>query len=540
MRRSTLIILIAVVVADAPARTSQPPTPSAPVPFADVARPRAGTWPTYHGNLSGNRFSPLDQIDTRTIHSLAPKWMFTIQGAPRALQMTPVVVDGVMYVTSVNEAYAIDAAGGRALWHYSRPRTKGLAGDAATGINRGVAVLGDRVFMVTDNAHLIALQRDSGSLLWDVEMADARENYGATGAPLVVDDLVIAGVSGGDEGVRGFIDAYRASTGERVWRFWTVPAPGEPGSETWSGRAIEHGCAATWLTGTYDPGSRLLYWPTGNPCPDYNGDERKGDNLYSSSVVALDPDTGRLRWHYQFTPHDLHDWDANQTPMLLDVRFHGEPRKLLVQGNRNGFFYVLDRLTGRVLLAEPFVANVTWASGIGGDGRPLLKPGNEPTPDGQRVCPAVAGATNWPSTAFSPATGLFYLFAEESCAIYSKNDQRWEAGKSFYGGVTRRAPGTSAAGKVLKALDIQTGKTAWEIPVGGGILGSGLMATAAGLVFYGQDDQGFVAVDATNGKRLWQFTTNQNWKAGPMTYAVDGTQYIAVAAGSNVLAFSVR
>ena len=533
MRPSTLILFMAFFAADVPAQTNHA------LSFDDVARPKPGEWPTYHGNLSGNRFSPLDQINATTIHSLAPKWMFTIQGAPRALQMTPVVVDGVMYVTSVNEAYALDARSGRELWHYSRPRTQGLAGDAATGINRGVAVLGDRVFMVTDNAHVIALQRDNGQLLWDVEMADSRQNYGATGAPLVVNDLVIAGVSGGDEGVRAFLDAYRASTGERVWRFWTVPAPGEPGSETWIGRAIEHGCAATWLTGTYDAQSKLLYWPTGNPCPDYNGDERKGDNLYSSSVLAIDPDTGRLRWHYQFTPHDLHDWDANQTPMLVDAQFRGEARRLLVQGNRNGFFYVLDRLTGKVLLAEPFVTNLTWASGIGGDGRPVLLTGNEPTRDGQRTCPAVAGATNWPSTAFSPRTGLFYLFAEESCAIYTKNDQWWEAGKSFYGGVTRRAPGSGAGGRVLKALDIQTGKTAWEIHVGGGILGSGLMATAAGLIFYGADD-GFVAVDASNGKRLWQFNTNLSWRAGPMTYALYGDQYIAVAGGSNVLAFSLR
>src|SRR5438876_4939075 len=484
------------------------------IPFEDIAQPKPGTWPTYHGRLSGNRFSPLDQINGSNVDRLAPRWMFTIHGAPRDLQVTPVVAGGVMYVTSVNEAYALDARSGRSIWHYSRPRTKELAGDAATGINRGVAVLDDRVFMVTDNAHLIALQRANGHLLWDSEMADSRQNYGATGAPLVVNDLVISGVSGGDEGVRGFVDAYRASTGERVWRFWTVPAPGEPGSETWIGRAIEHGCAATWLTGTYDPESKLVFWPTGNPCPDYNGDERKGDNLYSSSVLALDPDTGKLRWHYQFTPHDLHDWDANQTPMLVDAEFHGAPRKLLVQGNRNGFFYVLDRLTGKVLLAEPFVTNVTWASRIGGDGRPLLAPGNEPTQEGQRVCPAVAGATNWSSTAFNPATGFFYLFAEESCAIYTKNDHWWEAGKSFYGGVTRRAPGGSAAGRILKALDLQTGKTVWDVQVGGGILGSGLMATAAGLLFYGADE-GFVAVDASNGKRLWQFTTNQSWRAGP-------------------------
>ena len=508
------------------------------IPFVDVAQPKPGTWPTYHGHLSGNRFSPLDQINAGNVQHLAPKWMFTIRGAPRDLQVTPVVAGGVMYVTSVNEAFALDARSGREMWHYSRPRTPGLAGDAASGINRGVAVLGDRVFMVTDNAHVIALDRRTGQLLWDVEMADARQNYGATSAPLVVNDLVISGVSGGDEGIRGFLDAYRAATGERVWRFWTVPAPGEPGSETWGGRAIEHGCAATWLTGTYDPESRLLYWPTGNPCPDYNGAERHGDNLYSNSVLALDADTGKLKWHFQFTPHDLHDWDATETPMLIDAEFRGQRRKLLLQGNRNGFFYVLDRLTGKLLLAEPFVKNVTWASGIDPDGRPRLLPGNEPTVEGQRVCPAVAGATNWTSTAFSALTGLFYLFAEESCAIYAKNDQWWEAGKSFYGGSTKR---DTAPGKTVKAVDIQTGKIAWEIPdVGGGIVGSGLMVTAGGLLFYADGGGAFVAADATNGKQLWQFNTNERWRAGPMTYTVEGNQYIGIAAGTTILAFSLR
>jgi PQQ-dependent dehydrogenase (methanol/ethanol family) len=513
--------------------------------FSEVAHPKPGSWPAYDGSLSGNRFSPLNQIDTRSVERLAPKWIFPLPGAPRALEVTPVVVDGVMYVTCVNEAYALDARNGREIWHYSRPRTPGLAGDAASGINRGVAVLGDRVFMVSDNAHLFALHRFTGQLLWEVEMADSHRNYGSTSAPLAVNDLVVAGVSGGDEGVRGFLDAYKASTGERVWRFWTIPGAGEPGSETWSGRALEHGCGSTWLTGTYDPEARLLYWPTGNPCPDYNGDERKGDNLYTASVVALDPATGKLKWHYQFTPHDLHDWDATETPVLVDARFRGTPRKLLLQGNRNGFFYVLDRLTGQFLLAEPFVRKITWASGIGPDGRPQLLPGNEPTVEGQLVCPAVAGAANWPSSAYNPSTGLFYMFAEESCNIYSKNDEWWEAGKSFYGGGTRRAPGGSGPsgpdGKFLKAIDIQTGKTAWEIPdIGGGILASGIMATAGGLIFYGDGNGAFVAADAANGKLLWHFNTGQSWKAGPMTYTVDGNQYIGVAAGSTILAFGLR
>jgi len=373
-----------------------------------------------------------------------------------------------------------------------------------------------------------------------VEMADSSQNYGSTSAPLVVNDLVIAGVSGGDEGIRGFLDAYRASTGERAWRFWTIPARGEPGSETWVGRAIEHGCGATWLTGSYDPQANLLYWPTGNPCPDYNGDERKGDNLYTSSVLALEPATGKLRWYYQFTPHDLHDWDATETLMLVDAPFHGQPRKLLLQGNRNGFFYVLDRITGKVLLAEPFIKRITWASGIGADGRPKLLPGNEPTAEGQLGCPSVAGAANWPSDAYSPVTGLFYMFAEESCDIYSKNDQWWEAGKSFYGGGTRSAPAGGPNGKFLKAIDIQTGKTTWEIPdVGGGILGSGLMATAGGLVFYGDGSGAFIAADSKSGKLLWHFNTGQSLKSGPMTYTVDGKQYIGLAAGNNILAFAL-
>jgi alcohol dehydrogenase (cytochrome c) len=510
-------------------------------PAAIASASNGASWPTYDGNLSGNRFSPLDQIQASNVNRLAPKWMFMLPGVRRALQGTPIVVDGVMYVTSVNEAYALDARSGREIWHYSRPRSQHLAGDAAGGINRGVAVLGDRVFMVTDNAHLLALHRTTGQLLWDVRMADSAENYGATSAPLVVNDLVVAGTSGGDEGVRGFLSAYKASTGERVWRFWTIPARGEPGSETWIGRALEHGCGSAWFTGTYDPEARLLYWPTGNPCPDYNGDERKGDNLYTASVVALDPDSGQLKWYYQFTPHDLHDWDASQTPMLVDARFHGEPRKLLIEGNRNGFFYVLDRLSGKLLLARPFVKKLTWASGIGSDGRPQLLPGNEPTVEGQLTCPSVAGAANWPSSAYDAAAGLLYLFAEESCNIYTKNDEGWQAGKSFYGGGTSRAPGGPDSGKYLRAIDIQTGKIAWEVPgIGGGILASGLMATAGGLIFYGDGYGAFVAADAKNGKPLWHFNTNQNFKAGPMTYMVDGVQYIGMAAGPTILAFTLR
>jgi alcohol dehydrogenase (cytochrome c) len=437
----------------------------------------------------------------------------------------------------VNEVRALDGRTGRPLWQFSRPQTPGLVptGDPAAGINRGVAVLGNRLFLQTDHAHLVALDRHTGGVLWDVEMADYRLNYGSTGAPLIVDDLVIAGISAGDEGVRGFLDAYRASTGERVWRFWTVPARGEPGSETWIGKALEHGCATTWLTGSYDPEARLLYWPTGNPCPDYNGEERKGDNLYSSSVLALDPDTGRLRWHFQFTPHDLHDWDANQPPVLIDAVFRGRARKLLVTANRNGYFYVFDRLTGELLRAEPFVKNLTWATGIGADGRPVLSAGYENSVEGTETCPAVSGAANWPSSAFSPATGLFYVMASEGCAIYRKNSEWFEYGKSFYGGTTKTVT-IEGGGKFLRALDLESGRLVWEVAkIGGSITGSGLLSTAGGLVFYGDNTGGaFIAVDARSGKRLWAFETGQVWKSSPMTYAIGGRQYVAAVAGSIV------
>ena len=296
--------------------------------------------------------------------------MFKLPNAGR-LQGTPVVADGVMYVTDANECAALDAGNGRQIWRYQRPRSTGLAGDAASGINRGVALGGDKVFMVTDNAHLIALDRATGLLLWDVEMADWRQNHGATSAPLAVGNLVISGTGGGDNGAQGFVAAFDQATGKEVWRFSTLPKPGEPAWDTWKGKSIEHGGANTWFTGTYDPETGTLFWPTGNPGPDYNGDERGGDNLYSDCILALDLATGKLKWYYQFTPHDLWDWDATETPMVINANWQGQPRKLLVQANRNGFFYVFDRTDGTLLLAKQFIKNLTWASGIGADGKPI-------------------------------------------------------------------------------------------------------------------------------------------------------------------------
>jgi PQQ-dependent dehydrogenase (methanol/ethanol family) len=509
---------------------AEPPAPAtADLPDAiawdRIAHPQPGDWPTYHGQLGGNRYSTLDRITPRNVGQLAPRWIFPVPNA-RHLEVTPVVVDGVMYVTNVNAAWALDAATGREIWHYERPRSKGLSGDAAGGINRGVAVLGGRVFMVADNAHLIALDRLTGALLWDTQMADSNENYGATSAPLVVKDLVISGTSGGDEGIRGFLAAYSAVTGHRVWRFWTVPAPGEPAAATWVGRAIEHGCASTWLTGTYDLETDTIFWPTGNPCPDFNGDERRGDNLYSDSVLALDPRTGALKWHYQFTPHDLHDWDATETPMVVDAPYGGRERKLLLQANRNGFFYVLDRTNGQFLDASPFVHALTL-------------PASEPTPAGARACPSMDGATNWMSTAFDPGQGLFYLMALEKCSVFSKSSAVWKAGESYYGGGAREAPGEKPR-QFLRALNLETGKIAWEIPQSGDAESwGGVLATASGLLFYCDDSGAFAAVEAGAGAPLWHMHLNTAWKASPMTYTAKGTQYVAVAAGANVVAFAL-
>jgi PQQ-dependent dehydrogenase (methanol/ethanol family) len=513
------------------------PLPGA-VPFSRIANPKLGDWPTYHGVLTGNRHSPLDQINGGNITSLAARWSFAV-GNSRKLEVTPVVVDGVLYVTTVNSAYALDARTGREIWRFERRQSQGLVDDAAGGINRGVAILGDRVFLVTDNAHLLALHRLTGSLLWETVMADSQVNYGATSAPLVVHDLVISGTSGGDDGIRGFVAAYKASTGERVWRFWTIPAPGERLSETWEGKALEHGCTAAWLTGTYDPQMNVLFWTTGNPCPDYNGDERKGDNLYSDSVVALDPDTGRLRWYFQYTPHDLHDWDSAQTAMLVNTKFQGRERKLLLHANRNGFFYVLDRNNGEFLRATPFVEKLTWAKGVDGKGRPIVNPEAAPTTQGTKACPAVDGATNWFSNAYSPDTRLFYLMALEMCSIFTKSDAVWTAGETYYGGVTRKAP-SERPQKFLRAIDLETGKIAWQIPqTGAGESWGGVLSTAGGLVFFCEDSGAFAAADAKTGTLLWHFQTSELWKASPMTYLAGGKQYVAVAAASHVVAFAL-
>ncbi len=495
-------------------------------------------WPSYDGQPQGNRYSAMDQINAANVSHLAPKWVFTLNNTS-PLETTPVVVEGVMYVTSANECYAVDAGSGRQIWHFQRPKTEGLTGNARAGMNRGVAITGDRLFMVTDNAHLLSLSRATGEILWETEMADWHINYNATSAPLAVNHLVISGTAGGEQGVRGFVAAYDQSTGKEAWRFWTVPKPGEPGSETWTGKGIEHGGAPAWFTGTFDPETNTVYWPTGNPGEDYNGDERAGDNLYSDCILALDAGTGKLKWHYQTTPHDLWDWDATETPVLVDATWHGQPRKLLLQANRNGFFYVLDRADGKLLLAKPFVQKLTWASGVGPDGRPVKLPNHEPTAQGASVCPSQEGGTNWFSPSFNPATGFLYVQSLERCSVYYKRSEEWAAGHSFLGG-TMRIPRDDKSGKLLRALDIQTGEVKWELPeIGYGFSWGGTLTTAGGIVIFGEDSGALVAADAKTGKPLWSFQTGALWKASPMTYMFNRKQYVAIAAGSDILAFAL-
>jgi PQQ-dependent dehydrogenase (methanol/ethanol family) len=509
-----------------------------------ILRPAPGEWPTYNGSISGNRHSALDQINRQNVPKLAMRWVYSMMF--NGLETTPLVADGVMYITGPNQVYALDARSGTEIWRYLRPRSSvaTIAADAAKGANRGVALLGDGVFYTTDDAHLLCLDRLTGALRWDVFMPEATQHYGATGAPLVVGDLVVAGVAGADDGIRGFLAAYKATTGQLAWRFWTVPRQGEPGWDTWKGDAVEFGGGSTWLTGSYDPELHLLYWPTGNPFPDTDGSERGGDNLYTNCILALDPETGKLRWHFQFTPHDLHDWDAVQPPVLVDAQFQGRMRKLLLHADRNGFYYVLDRTSGELLLAKAFAKRISWASGIDAKGRPIELPGNVPTPDGTPTCPDIRGAANWMSTAYNPDTGFYYVMTIENCGTYRSTQfglhpSRAPA-RAGRGGDLFSVPGADPPQRYLRAIEMQTGNIAWELdqkiaaPNYGGVL-----STAGGLVFYSESSGGFAAIDAQTGRTLWHFETSQPPKASPMTYMVDGRQYVAIASGSNVLAFAL-
>lgn len=488
-------------------------------------------WPSYDGNNNGNRYSSLEQINTTSVKRLAPAWIFPVPGAPR-LEVTPVVVDGVLYITAANEAYALDATTGRQIWAFRTPRTSGLLSEAAGGANRGVALSGNRVFMVTDNAHLLALDRLTGRKLWDVTMGDIKDGYSATAAPMVIGDLVLSGIAGGEEGARGFVDAYRAASGERAWRYWTIPMRGEKGSETWIGNALEHGCGATWITGSYDAALGLTYWTVGNPCPDSNGDERKGDNLWTNSVVALDVKSGEMKWYFQFTPHDTHDWDANGPLILADEQWEGSPSKLLVHADVNGFFFVLDRTNGELLLATP-LGKQNWTTGYGKDGRPVVTEHFETTLEGTLTCQT--GAAKWASASFDPSTKLYFTRVTDECWFVRKDPTPPKMGERFFGG-SGGQQGESQS--FIQAVDIRTGLKAWEYPLlNGG--GSGTLATAGGLVFFGETGGTLTALDSKTGIPIWHFETGQAWRASPMTYMVGGRQYVVLAGAGGIFAFAL-
>ncbi len=496
-----------------------------------------GSWLTYSGNYGAHRFSPLDQITPDNVADLETIWVYQVQEAG-LVETTPLVVDNVMYITEPpSTATALDLRTGRRLWTWRRPLPQELLTIGFPRVNRGVAILDDAVFIGTLDAHLFALDAKSGAVRWETIVADNATGHSITMAPLALDGKVIVGISGGEAGIRGFIDAYDAAIGERLWRFWTIPGPGEPGNNTWGGDASwRTGAGATWLTGSYDPDLDLLYWGTGNPGPDWNGDARPGDNLYTSSVVALDPDTGELRWHFQFTPHDLHDWDANQIPVLVDLELSGEPRRVLAMANRNAFYYLLDRSSGRFLRATPY-AKQTWAERIDELGRPVVLPNTEPTEEGSLVYPSLQGATNWFSPAYSPRTQLLYVPTREMGAVYFKSDVDYEPGKPFMGGGEQALDGEDAYG-AIRALDARTGERKWEFRLRTPPW-SGVVATAGGLVFGASNEGNVFALDAETGEPLWRFQTGGAARANPISFLIDGKQRVATAAGNALFVFGL-
>jgi len=518
-----------------------PSPPGLPVTYERLlkAPTEPGNWLTYGGDYRSHHYSRLNQITADNVHRLRAKWIYQFH-RPK-VEATPIVVDGVMYLTRPpSDVIALDAETGRALWTFEY-RLASSVYICCGQVNRGLALLGTTLFITTLDAKLLALDALSGRVLWKRDMADPGLNYTATAAPLIIKDKVIAGIAGAEGGIRGFLDAYDAKTGERVWRFWTVPAPGEAGSETWGGDSWKYGGASTWITGSYDPELNLIYWGTGNPGPDYNGDVRPGDNLYSCSLLALDADTGKLKWYFQFTPHDTHDWDATQVPVLLDSTFDGRPRKLVVMPSRNGFYYILDRQTGEFLLAKPYVKQ-TWAKEIDRKGRPVVNPGQEPTLEGNdQIWPGVDGGNNWMSPSYNPDTKLLYFNAREERRRFFKSDApEFRPGDAFFGGGggggARFRPEESWG--YLIAMAPETGEIRWQHR----ILSppwAGVLSTAGNLVFSATPSGNFYALDARTGKELWHFNGGDRVFAGPITFLSRGKQLVTIPIGDNLVAFGL-
>jgi alcohol dehydrogenase (cytochrome c) len=506
-------------------------------------------WLTYSGTFMSQRYSPLTQITPQNIKNLELQWVFQARSLEK-FEATPLVVDGIMYtVQAPNDVVALDPVTGRVFWTYSyAPSTQSRP--CCGRVNRGVAIVGDTLFMGTIDAHLIAVDAKNGRPLWNTEVAKPESGYAITHAPLVVKDKVIVGTAGGEYGIRGFIAAYDIRTGKEDWRFYTIPGPGEPGHETWSGDSWKTGGASVWMTGSYDPALNLTYWGIGNAGPDYNGDKRIGDNLYSSSVVALDADTGKIKWHYQFSPHDEFDYDAVQVPVLADITWRGQPRKVMLWANRNGFFYVLDRATGQFLLGKPFV-EVNWADGFDEIGRPKRVPGKVPTAEGTVIFPGNQGGTNWYSPSFSPHTGLFYIPSWVNySSVYIKAEEEFEEGKRFVGTSPRSTIGGLGGARVnnrkedegygaVRAIDPMTGDRKWEFKMND-VTDAGIMTTASDLLFSGGREGYFYALDARNGELLWKASVGGAVASGPMSYAIGGKQYVAISAGNSLFVYALK
>jgi alcohol dehydrogenase (cytochrome c) len=506
-------------------------------------------WLTYSGNYKGWRHSPLKQITPVNAKDLEMKWVFQADSTEK-LESSPLVVDGVMYVTQPpNDIVALDAKTGRIFWMYQY-RVAADARVCCGRVNRGLAILGNTLFMGTIDAHLVAVDAKNGRLIWDTKVSTAAQGYAVTMAPLVVKDKVIIGTAGGEQGIIGFIAAYQVATGKEVWRFNTIPGPGEPGNETWGNDSWKHGAGSLWVTGSYDPDLNLTYWGIGNPGPDWNPDKRPGDNLYTCSAVALDPDTGQLKWHFQFTPHDGMDWDSAQVPVLVDMAWNGTPRKLMLWANRNGFFYVLDRTNGKFVRGAPFVKQ-NWAAGLDENGRPVRLLNTGTGAGGTLTFPNAQGGTNWFSPSWSPHTGLFYVGSwNDASAFASSYPVEFEEGRGYTGGSpTTKMPNirrpaintwTEAAGHgEIKAIDPRTGDIKWAFKMHD-VTDAGMLTTASDMLFAGNREGYFMGLDARDGTVLWRSLVSGQISSSPISYEVDGKQYVAISAYHAVFAFGLR
>jgi len=494
-------------------------------------------WMMYSGTLDSQRYSRLDQINTNNVTELEMKWSYQIPVIDRA-ETVPTVVDGIMFITEApSNLTAVDARTGRVYWRYDHELPEDLRICCGRN-NRGVAILGETLFMSTLDAHLVAIDARTGNVLWDVEVADYEAGYSKTAAPLIVKDKVVTGIAGGEFGIRGFIDAYDPVTGELEWRTYAIPGPGEPGNDSWSGDSWKTGGAATWITGSYDPDLNLIYWGTGNPGPDWNGDVRLGDNLYSDSALALNGDTGEIAWHFQFTPHDVHDYDSIQVPILADIEYQGSTRKVMMWANRNAFFYTIDRETGEFLEGEAY-ASQTWAQGLDPNGRPIRVPGMAPTYEGILVSPPIVGATNWYSPGYSQQTGLFYVTSFDGEQEFFKRDEDYEEGERFTGGGGRYNQPMDAFHSSIRAINPATAEIEWEFPIMPRS-SAGITTTAGGIVFTGSADGYFFALDAASGEELWHISLGARVHAAPMTYAIDGQQFVTIASGNVIYTFGLK